>query len=77
MKKTKYYRSIMGKAISFCLEQNQHDLVKLLMDEGATLDIDSINLTNVNIWLSSRETPQHILDNNVAHGRRYVHVKGL
>jgi hypothetical protein len=65
MKKTKYYRSIMAKAITFCLEQNQHDLVKLLMDEGATLDIESINLTNVNIWLSSRETPQHILDNNV------------
>ena len=64
MKKTKYYRSIMAKAITFCLEQNQHDLVKLLMDEGATLDIESINLTNVNIWLSSRETPQHILDKN-------------
>jgi len=64
MKKSKYYISIMAKAISFCLEQNQHDMVKLLMDEGATLDIESINLTNVNIWLSSREKPQHILDNN-------------
>jgi len=61
IKKSKYYKSVMAKAISFCLEQNHHDLVKLLMDEGVTLDLEAINVQNVNVWLA-RETPQSILD---------------
>ena len=52
----------MAKAISFCVEQNQHDLVRFLMDEGVTLDLEAINVNDVHVWLS-RETPQALLDN--------------
>ena len=32
------------------------------MDQGAFLDLESINVENVNVWLS-RETPRSVLDN--------------
>jgi hypothetical protein len=56
------YRHVMANAISFCLKRNDHELIDLLMNSGAILSLESINVKNVNIWLS-RETPESILDN--------------
>ena len=52
----------MANAISFCLKRNDHQLVDLLVNAGAILSLESINVKNVNVWLS-RETPKSILDN--------------
>jgi hypothetical protein len=63
VKSSERFSAVMATAISFCLVENKHDLVKLLLDEGALLtDLKSINVQNVNNWLSC-ETPKSILDN--------------
>lgn len=63
-------RDVMANAISFCLKRNDHELVDLLMNSGAILSLESINVKNVNVWLS-RETPKSILDNLAARPTDY------
>jgi len=62
VKTTKAFPLIINNAVAACLKKDEHELVKVLMDQGAFLDLESINVENVNVWLS-RETPRSVLDN--------------
>jgi len=62
VKTSKAFPLIINSAVAACLKKDEHELVKVLMDQGAFLDLEGINVENVNVWLS-RETPQSVMDN--------------